>query len=96
MNYSQYFITKSRDCGHDFICTNEEAPKELKDLIQDIHMNGFNCMPNDWIYRTIMEAFEELEESKLEDIDISADSYYSDLYKWFGEPFAHEFCQEIT
>jgi len=63
-------------------------------LIYHIHDDIFDSLPNDWIYSVIYEAFEELSRDKLEDITIEADSYTSDLYEWFGHPFAVGFCNE--
>ncbi len=93
-NYSEYFETRKRN-DKNFVCCKDEVPQELKDLIRDIHMNHFSgALPNDWIYRVIMEAFEELETEKLDDISIEADCYYGQLYEWFGNPYAHEYCNE--
>jgi len=92
--YYKHFEAASRG-EKSFIKLKDNAPEELGELIREIHFNHFGkCLPNDWIYKTIMEAFEELEENSLVDITIEADVYYTDLYKWLGEPFAHEFCNE--
>ena len=96
MKYSQYFQSAVRTSTQkEFIKLKEDAPKELETLIREIHFRIFEgCLPNDWIYKTILEAFEELEENKLDEINIEADCYYNDLYTWLGEPFAHGICNE--
>jgi hypothetical protein len=95
MNYSTYFETRTRD-GKTFIACKDETPQEVKDLIRDIHFKCFNgCLPNNWIYQIIMEAFEELEDNDLDDITIESDPYYSQLNEWLTNPFAHEYCNQV-
>ena len=96
MDYSQYFETKTRKSTQEpFVCLKDEAPQELKDFVQQVHFNHFyKCLPSDWIYSAIWEAFDNLSMDDIDDITIEADPYYSELYKWFGEPFANEFCTE--
>lgn len=85
MNYNTFFYKTNN--GN--ICLKDERPEELYDLVYDIHQE-FNAMPNNWFYGIIAEAFYFFEEDGLDidDINIETDCYRSDLYKWFGEPFA--------
>lgn len=92
--YSEYFIVKKRnETNESFFSLSQDAPKELTKLVYDIHQD-FDCLPNDWIYSIIVEAFEELEETPLDNCSYEADCYYNSLYKWFGEPYANELCSE--
>jgi hypothetical protein len=100
--YSQYFEKAFRHVGEkedpkSFIRLKDDAPSSLKSFIRDIHFRQFEgALPNDWIYATILEAFEMIqdEDNSLEDINIEADPYYYDLWQWLGEPFAHGICNE--
>lgn len=94
--YSQYFTSAKRvDTDKHFIKCKDEAPEELRDFIREVHFEYFEkCLPNDWIYQTILEAFENLEENNIDDLNIEPDCYYSELYEWLGNPFAHGFCNE--
>lgn len=93
--YSQYFETAKRINGDEFIRLTENVPKSLRNLIYNIHLHSFGgCLPNDWIYKIILEAFEELEIDSLEDINIEADPYNNDLANWLLNPFSSEYCQE--
>jgi hypothetical protein len=100
MNYSKYFETKKRDNGKCFAYLIDTAPRKLCDLVQHVHdlvYRETHCMfPNDWIYWTIMHAFEDLERGCLEDCNIEPDSYYRDLYEWFGENFARDYCDSAV
>lgn len=90
--YTQYFETAERfETKNNFIRFSCGTPKELSDLVREMHRECFYCFPNDWIYKIILQAFEELEDTHYEDMVIDTDLYYSDLYKWFGEPFAKHF-----
>lgn len=92
--YSQYFETRPRDNGKSFVCCRDGAPRELRDMIYEIHLNQFEgALPNDWIYKTIAEAFEALEQDPRENINIEADPYRYDLKTWLMEPFADSFCE---
>ena len=93
MNYSKYFIQKTRDNGESFFCLNDLAPECLKELMFETHHEFFNgAMPNDWIYGQVWSAFIDLESDKIEDINIEADIYYSTLYNWLNVPMAHDYC----
>jgi hypothetical protein len=74
----------------------ECPPKELQELIRKIHKEYFcDCLPNDWVYETIHDAFLDLENDCLDDINLEADCYYHQLYEWLGNPYGHEYCNEV-
>jgi hypothetical protein len=93
MDYTKYFETKIRADGKRFVCLTDDAPEELRDLICSIHCNEFEgALPNDWIYEIICHAFDALGEDSLDNISIEPDCYYSELKRWFLEPFAEDYC----
>ena len=98
MDYRQYFVVKERRDGTTFTCLIDNAPVELTNLIHDIHREHFfHCMPIDWFYKTIRNAFEELHVDPIEDITIESDPYNFQLTKWLHEncdTFANEYCTE--
>lgn len=96
--YSKFFEKKymnPKAISTGFYCLSDESPKDLKTLILKIHRE-FDSWPNDWIYKTILEAFRELEENDndMDSIEIEADIYNSDRYEWLGNHFAYECCDE--
>lgn len=101
--YSQYFeIAQRKHNCTNFIRKTENAPKELQDFIYEIHQNaGFDCLPNDWIYRFLKEAMEEIEELGIMYEEsytplscVEPDIYNIDLIEWLKEPYALEYCNE--
>lgn len=100
MNYTQYFETKKRIDGKQIKCLKENAPIELVHLIREIHTNCFwDCAPNDWIYSTIYEAFQDLKADEIDDIHIEAEPYNDQLATWFYEncnAYANELSQEVA
>ncbi len=96
MSYTKYFKRGQRaatETVYYFLADN--APDHLENLVSEIHdLAVFDCLPNDWIYWTIKEAIGELENDSLEDINIEADSYESELMEWLQNRFAKEFCTE--
>lgn len=100
MTYTNYFKTKTRPNGGDFICLADDAPETLSDLVRSIHTaHFFGCMSNDWVYAKIAEAFdladsgEDLESSEMAEADI----YNHDLTKWLHEncnAYANEYCEQ--
>ena|ERR1700753_3463803 len=93
MKFTQYFEIATRNNGEQYIFLKEDAPNNLKLIIYSIH-EYFDCLPNDWIYSTIFEALQDLEDNSLEDCSIESNCYHTDLYKWFGEPYAKYLCDE--
>lgn len=87
--FSIHFKTAIRQSTNEaFIKLKEDRPRELHQLVRDIHMH-FESMPNDWIYITILEAFEELEQGEnIEDMNIEPDIYTGELIEWLGNRFA--------
>lgn len=98
MDYTKYFERVRRSNGIKFVKLTNDAPENLRDLINTIHKEHFcNCMPNDWIYRIVKEAFDDLASDSLEDINIEADIYNHYLAHWFYNncnQYAHEYCNE--
>lgn len=98
MDYSKYFTVSKNDAERFFIKLIDNAPDELRDLIYTIHKKHFfGSLPNDWIYWTIYEAFDDLAKDRLDHINIEADIYNHDLAYWFYDncnQFAHEYCNE--
>lgn len=98
MSYTKYFTNKVRDNGKEFYCLKDGAPIEIQELIRAIHFDIFEgAMPNDWVYATIMEAFEDITDNDSYDINdlITTDIYNSDLFQWLQDcPYSQCFCDE--
>jgi len=97
--YTKYFeVRKKQYDGTEFSCLNDKAPQVLCDFVRDVHRRHFyDIWPNDWIFATIHQAFDDLEENSLEDITIDPDMYNNQLYKWLhenGNAFASAYCDE--
>jgi hypothetical protein len=92
----EYFERRKRNNGDYFYCLTEGAPDELCNLVRDdIHRQLCEePIPNDWLYETIAEAFEALEDDDIEDVSIESDVYDSMLLDWMKESYAQEFCIE--
>lgn len=94
-DYTQYFVKGIRTNGEKYTYL-ENAPVELQDLVRSIHYDHFyRCFPNDWIYEQIFYALQSLEADDLEDINIEADAYNSDLAKWFYDN-CNQYANELT
>lgn len=93
--YGEYFFRQYRVNGEGFYSLKENAPQELIDLVYDIH-RIFESGPNDWIYENISDAFDGLADCSLDEVTIQTDCYHSALYKWFGESYANDLCQEYV
>lgn len=100
MEYTQYFERRRRHgTENEFYALKEKAPESLRDLIQNIHMEEpFGCLPNDWVYEAIYNAFEELPnyDYDLERCinDLESDPYYNQLHDWLHNSFAHNCIEE--
>jgi hypothetical protein len=102
MKYNEYFESKKRG-EINFIVFKDERPEELHELVRDIHLNHFyGCMPNDWIYSTICEAFEAFEcnydRDNWEDAcyEIEGETRHYHLIEWLKESYASEFYAEYV
>ena len=94
--YSQYFITKKRG-EEEFICLSDDKPSYLHDFIRSVHLDHFDgTLPNDWIYRIISQAFDELEsnDNDIDNVSLEADPYYSSLHTWLQEPYSIRICDD--
>lgn len=79
-----------------FSTCKDDCPALLQDFVYRVHKEYFEgCLPNDWIYETIHNAFLELANDDLDDIHLEADPYYSQLYEWFGNPYADSYCEQV-
>ncbi len=86
--YRPLFEKRERSEGEEYFRLSDDAPEELESLVQEAHGD---FLPDDWRYRLIWEALISLEEAEPEDEPledlyqwIEADTYTSDLLKWFG------------
>lgn len=95
MKYTQFFTTAHRPDGKSFITLTDDAPENLQEFVRSVHFDYFDgCLPNDWIYKVIDLAFDDLDEESLDNITLEADCYYNDLQKWLDNPFAGDYCTE--
>jgi len=83
--YCKMFKEKKKGDGTDYICLKEDAPSELRDLVQNAHGNSF---PDDFIYEQILICLcmiaEAEDEEELEEPSIEADIYNRDLLNWLS------------
>lgn len=78
-----------------YVC-KDDCPAVLQDFVYRVHKEYFeSCLPNDWVYDTIHSAFLDLADNELDDIHLEADPYYSQLYEWFGNPYADYYCERV-
>lgn len=90
-HYGQYFIGAKRSDDKMFYHLKEGSPQELSTFINVVHRDCFDVVfPNDWIYEQIMDAFEELAENDLDDIELRSDDYTHDLLAWLQNSYALE------
>lgn len=93
MNFSKHFEKRTKHNGQSFFIVSSFAPEPLKRLLHDVHKQLFNdCWPHDWIYEQVFHAFIDLENDKLDNINIEPDIYYHALYNWLHLPNAHDYC----
>lgn len=92
IDYTEFFVHKNRVNGDSFVCLTDNAPKELQEIIRDIHeQDFFRSAPNDWIYKEIYWALAALRDDKIENINIEADIYHHELISWLDNSFAIQF-----
>ena len=90
--YTQYFISGTRNNGASYLYLSDTAPVELGEFVREVHME-FNCMPNDWIYKQILNALES-DEPDLCEAFIEPDIYNCDLIEWTKNTIALEFLDQ--
>ena len=101
--YREYFTIGERilhkgtfeEKGQRFYKLVDCPPEDLKQLVRQIHKDFCDTLPNDWLYESIYDAFADLEDNDLDDINIEGDFYNSQLYEWLGQPYAHGLCNEV-
>ena len=74
------------------LCDKDE--KAMDNLKYDIQKAVDIDNSTDWVESIIEDAFEELSENDIDDINIEADCYNHQLMKWFYDNFAYEICDE--
>lgn len=83
-----------------FYSQGDGAPPELREFIRGVHFDYFSgCLPNDWIYRKIYDAFFEMQELDTDDAErlideIEGDPYNSQLLEWAAESYADGFLND--
>lgn len=96
MDYTQYFQSKQRPNGTMFVCRTDDCPEVIQELIFSIHKNCFDgCLPNDWIYETIWDAFEALKHDDFYNCTIQPDDYNFELIKWLQNPYSVWLCNDF-
>lgn len=94
-DYFGKFFTQQKNHKGNLHITCELGPQALREFICDVHTSNFaNALPDDWIFATISDCFERLSFDEIDDIQLEADPYYSQLYEWFGNSYAHGWCNE--
>lgn len=86
--YLNYLETAKKEDGTSYVRCKENAPVNLKVLIQEAH-DGM--LPDDYKYDFVETALQEIagydgDEDCIEDVanELEPDVYNSDLIKWFG------------
>lgn len=78
----EQFETATRSNGNEFLRLKDGSPQWMKDVIHDAHEG---MLPNDHKYQFVSEALSLIADATdLEDIQIEADIYTSDLLAWLS------------
>jgi hypothetical protein len=77
--YDTFFTVKTRNNGETFVCTKEDRPEELRDLIHDAHEDN---LPEDWTYLKINQVIEAIGNEEDPRDTIEVDIYTKDLLNW--------------
>jgi hypothetical protein len=77
--YLNYFDQKEGKNGLSTYTWKDEAPQELRELIQKAHGN---MLPNDYRYNFVVESLEAIAEDREDSIE--ADIYNRDLLNWLS------------
>ena len=99
MKYFDYFeIGKRIGNEETYVFLKDDAPRDLRELAYTIHKERFyDALPNDWIFRVMIQAFEELAREEIEDILVEAVFWNCDIARWFYENcnnYASEYVDE--
>jgi hypothetical protein len=77
-----FLTTGKRDNGETFVKQKDDAPDWVNDVCREAHGD---LLPDDYRYAFIQDALEAIVNSDdLDDIEIDADTYTSDLIDWLG------------
>ena len=77
-HYSKMFVRDTRDDGTEYVKTIDERPEELTELIHKAHGD---MLPDDWRYKFIEEALDQIAETEEED-DLDCPELESDIYTY--------------
>lgn len=90
--FNKYFVSAKRNNGKEFVKLVNGVPTYLYELCRKIHKELGTCLPDDWIYGRIWEAFYAIEvdyshlefEERVDAIlqDFQGDIYNNDLLEW--------------
>lgn len=92
-DYAKYFDTKI-EVKKTFL--GEDAPEDLKEFVQNIHLKHFFVNSNDWVNSIISNAFYDISSNdfNFNNVSLKPDIFPNHLYVWLGEPYAYKFCNE--
>ena len=83
--YSKMFIRDTRNNGTEYVKTIDERPEELAELIYKAHGD---MLPDDWRYKFIEEALDQIAETEDEDDlgcpELEPDICTYDLLQWLA------------
>lgn len=98
-HYADAFEARTRNDGKEFVCLSDSHKGgELAEFVRTVHMgDDFDCLPNDWIYGEIADAFfrcTEYDHDKWEYIngDLEPEYMHARLLDWMREPYAAGWC----
>jgi hypothetical protein len=81
---NDYFETRTREDGTQFVTRKDDAPEWVADLVRDCHDGE---LPNDWRYETIAAIFDAIADGSDDPGEIAdglVDVYNSDRVAWLA------------
>ena len=96
--YRGFFERKRREDGTSYLCCKENAPDELRELIQKAHGD---MLPDDYRYEFVAMVLLEIAEwdDDIEELvdELEPDNSYYDLMQWFtSHSNRHKYVNEAT
>jgi hypothetical protein len=89
MKLANWFETRKRDDGGEFVTLMDDAPEWLRDAVRGAHAGD---LPSDWVYAECWAACEAIDEGSLsndDDVHAHADTrvdvYTRRLFAWAAE-----------